>query len=162
MKATNLTEMDPQYAGGGSDPYINFVPLTEHLYTHRHMKRVGKATGKAYFNRLPKTRMIRHELNPVWDGDVVEIEINVKDEVRKRGLGSESRGAKVEAVQEEQRGAKDEGWCEERGDELTRTRALGITTYIGDSLRSSLSLSLSRRCRFLVAVANTVVTHRWS
>ena len=76
--------MDPQLTGGGSDPYVSFVPLTEHLYTHRHMRRVSRLSGNAYFHKFPKTRTIRHELNPVWDGDVVEIEINVKSRMELR------------------------------------------------------------------------------
>ncbi|GMH99615.1 hypothetical protein TrVE_jg1807 [Triparma verrucosa] len=82
MRATNLTEMDSQLAGGGSDPYVSFVPLTEHLLTHKHMKHVTKLppghTAASYFYKFPKTKTIRHNCNPKWD-DVIDLELNVKN-----------------------------------------------------------------------------------
>lgn len=82
MRATNLTEMDSQLAGGGSDPYVSFVPLTEHLLTHKHMKHViklpaGHSSANYYF-KFPKTKTIRHNVNPKWD-DVIDLELNVKN-----------------------------------------------------------------------------------
>ncbi|GMH51159.1 hypothetical protein TrLO_g3571 [Triparma laevis f. longispina] len=82
MRATNLTEMDSQLAGGGSDPYVSFVPLTEHLLTQKHMKHViklpaGHSSANYYF-KFPKTKTIRHNINPKWD-DVIDLELNVKN-----------------------------------------------------------------------------------
>ena len=51
------------------------------------------------------------------------------------------------------------GRREERSDELKNTRVFGNATRNGNSLLSSLSLSLSRRCRCNFLVADTILTN---
>ncbi len=78
MKASDLTEMDSQLVGGGSDPFIQFVPLNANLFSSKHIstKRTSRTMSSAggYFSRFPQTSVIRHNCNPDWKEEIVEIE----------------------------------------------------------------------------------------
>eukprot|EP00603_Paraphysomonas_imperforata_P012512 CAMPEP_0114463498 /NCGR_PEP_ID=MMETSP0104-20121206/7397_1 /TAXON_ID=37642 ORGANISM="Paraphysomonas imperforata, Strain PA2" /NCGR_SAMPLE_ID=MMETSP0104 /ASSEMBLY_ACC=CAM_ASM_000202 /LENGTH=703 /DNA_ID=CAMNT_0001636453 /DNA_START=116 /DNA_END=2227 /DNA_ORIENTATION=- len=65
LKAANLTEMDSQLFGGGSDPYCIFSADP-----------VGILVGNV---KKMKTRVINHCLNPDWDGDEINFRLATND-----------------------------------------------------------------------------------
>eukprot|EP00520_Triparma_pacifica_P015097 CAMPEP_0118639124 /NCGR_PEP_ID=MMETSP0785-20121206/4058_1 /TAXON_ID=91992 /ORGANISM="Bolidomonas pacifica, Strain CCMP 1866" /LENGTH=672 /DNA_ID=CAMNT_0006530435 /DNA_START=122 /DNA_END=2137 /DNA_ORIENTATION=- len=79
MRCRNLTEMDPSLVGGGSDPYIQFVPLSDHLLKRQHIKKKRNTLGNGAFSHYKKTKTKRHNVNPVFD-DVIELEIDLSQE----------------------------------------------------------------------------------
>jgi hypothetical protein len=65
LKASNLTEMDSQIFGGGSDPYCMFSADP-----------VGILVGNV---KKMKTRVISHCLNPDWVGDEINFRLATND-----------------------------------------------------------------------------------
>ncbi len=63
LRGENLEEMDSQMFGGGSDPYIIITTDPDGLILH-----------KGVFSRLEregvKSKVIKHDLNPVWTEDM--------------------------------------------------------------------------------------------
>lgn len=58
LRANNLSEMDSQLFGGGSDPYVVIKTLPNELQFEKH--------------KVIRSKTIRHELNPVWK-ETIEI-----------------------------------------------------------------------------------------
>jgi len=79
MRCMNLTEMDSKLAGGGSDPYIQFVPLTDHLLKKQHNQQKRHTMTSNAFYQYPKTKVTRHNVNPVFQ-DIIELEVDVARE----------------------------------------------------------------------------------
>ena len=82
IKCTGLTEMDPSLLGGGSDPYIVFVPLDAELVRDESRGGVPYFEGgsnSSFFKKFPRTSVIWHNVNPKWK-DVVRISLNVESE----------------------------------------------------------------------------------
>ena len=65
LKASDLTEMDPQLFGGGSDPYCTFSADP-----------AGILVGNV---KKMRTRTINHDLNPNWVGDQIKFSLATND-----------------------------------------------------------------------------------
>ena len=64
LRASNLSEMDSQLFGGGSDPYVVIKTLPSELQFEQH--------------KTIRSKTIRHELNPVWK-ETIEIKLASSD-----------------------------------------------------------------------------------